>query len=751
MRLPEVEQAEMAAGADPGPVESVTSFDAFISYASAQRHRALAIQHYLQAAGPAGSPRMTVYLDETDIRGGDLQTELGMALDRTRQLVVCCSPEAADSRWVGAEIRRFLAHHPAHDIVLAWLAGPLERAVPAELDVKALRVHDLRGWWFHRRPRPSTRIELARMYARLANLPMRAVVDWERRRTLAQLAVASGLSAMLVVTAGGVFVHQRETSEASVLLDRLAVKPSHDDAIRLIREAPMSIRRRAVSLVTTQPARAAVVVQSGWPVAVIGLDGELAAELLPVLRAALTTTDGEHIPVPRLENYRYALGMMQSQEQLQREAAAVLDDVKASEQAEGHPDSIYWLRARRSALMTGYVDLLYRLDDPKQQLGALRALSEEMFANEPDMVDALALAAAALRQRGVAFEPARSTEDIGGDADPPPNPEPPTPRVDPADALRRARGAVTSAVQPGQATAEYAHAAGIITDPGLLDAEIRAVETMRANVNPDSPQGLELLKMMAVLADRRGDPALVQRVGTLLAVALGKPEIPSTLMPVLRGAGFVNFPAPLQHLPSRLLETGEPAVLVKFVAAYTSLRKPGLAWNDLREALEHRKDVATTLLGATRVIKLVREELGYLNTPLYAPWAEEIRRNCMEWLGHVDDTAALRALLDDLARSIEADLASDRVGHLIAIYEVAAERLWVELKHPPDKEAVRQLVRLLPHPLWHKRVALLNLVTPTWAPDIGDGIAPFVAWAQTTHDIQLKLTAPAAASAAGPR
>jgi hypothetical protein len=52
-------------------------YDAFVSYASADRSRAKKVQTFLQSYRPQRSKGgLVVYLDQTDIRGGDLGVEL---------------------------------------------------------------------------------------------------------------------------------------------------------------------------------------------------------------------------------------------------------------------------------------------------------------------------------------------------------------------------------------------------------------------------------------------------------------------------------------------------------------------------------------------------------------------------------------------------------------------------------------------------------------------------------------------------
>jgi hypothetical protein len=214
---------------------------------------------------------------------------------------------------------------------------------------------------------------------------------------------------------------------------------------------------------------------------------------------------------------------------------------------------------------------------------------------------------------------------------------------------------------------------------------------------------------------------------------------PKPLLPPFRGAGFVNFPAPLNQLPPRLLDTADPQVLVHFVARYATLGRTGLEWEDLRAAAAAWNDVAAAALGTERLIGLIRQERNSLDNPLFAPWAKEMAENCAAWLRLIDDAATLSRFLNELAPMIGADVAGDRAAHLLGIYEAAGSRLWADLKAPPGRDAVAQVLALLPHPMWSSRLAFVAALTPTWAPGAGQGLGPFLRWARDTHGLSPTL------------
>jgi hypothetical protein len=176
---------------------SSLTYQAFLSYASADRavvrrlHRAL---EQTLAAVTAGSAK--VFLDEADIRGGELEGELGAALAASQCLVVCCSPAAQDSIWVAKEIDRFRALEPEREVFAVLLAGTPETAVPAALKgVEEVRYHDLREGWLLGMLKPRSRDELLRLAAKLTGKPLRELIDWNRRRLLRQAAVGATVAA----------------------------------------------------------------------------------------------------------------------------------------------------------------------------------------------------------------------------------------------------------------------------------------------------------------------------------------------------------------------------------------------------------------------------------------------------------------------------------------------------------------------------------------------------------------------------
>jgi hypothetical protein len=177
------------------PQPGAHSFDAFLSYASADRSRVARIQRFLERSlRSAGDKTASVYMDQTDIRGGKLADELGQALLQSRALIVCCSPASKQSTWVNTEVEKFMAGAPDRPLIPLLLDGSPETAFPASLPAN-LRYHDLRAGSWLGVLSPSARDELLRVTALLSGAELRELINWDRRRLMLRgaAAVAAGV------------------------------------------------------------------------------------------------------------------------------------------------------------------------------------------------------------------------------------------------------------------------------------------------------------------------------------------------------------------------------------------------------------------------------------------------------------------------------------------------------------------------------------------------------------------------------
>ncbi len=112
-------------------------FRAFISYSHDDQHEVSrihkALETYRVPARLVGTttrkgevpPRLTpIFRDRDDLpASGNLSESVRDALSRSQTLIVLCSPSAARSRWVEAEIRAFRELNPDGDVLAAIVAG----------------------------------------------------------------------------------------------------------------------------------------------------------------------------------------------------------------------------------------------------------------------------------------------------------------------------------------------------------------------------------------------------------------------------------------------------------------------------------------------------------------------------------------------------------------------------------------------------------------------------------------------------
>jgi WD40 repeat protein len=128
-------------------------FEAFISYRQAEPDRWWAkwlqkeLEDYrcpkeLVKRQGVRSRLSKLFRDEDELAASsDLTGEVNAALERSRFLIVVCSPRSAASRWVNAEVRRFCELGRADKILALLIEGePAAAFPPALLDVRPARV-----------------------------------------------------------------------------------------------------------------------------------------------------------------------------------------------------------------------------------------------------------------------------------------------------------------------------------------------------------------------------------------------------------------------------------------------------------------------------------------------------------------------------------------------------------------------------------------------------------------------------------
>ncbi len=189
-------------------VDNRPDFDAFISYSHADKESALRIQRFLERCplpARAGTPRrrLRVFRDDTDIRAAELTAELGAALGRSRALILCASPQAAQSTWVRQELDLFSEQDRTRPILPILVSGDAATAVPSGLAAE-IRYADARGAWRFGRLRRKSRDELLRVVATLAGEDLRTFIPWDRRRRRA--IIGGWIAAIVVLAVGALFL-----------------------------------------------------------------------------------------------------------------------------------------------------------------------------------------------------------------------------------------------------------------------------------------------------------------------------------------------------------------------------------------------------------------------------------------------------------------------------------------------------------------------------------------------------------------
>jgi len=172
------------------------SFDAFISYSHSDLKIAQKVQLFLESYRYASDKRyVKVFLDKTDIRGGELHAEIRSAIVGSQTLIVCLSQAAAESVWVAKEVEFFKEAHGSARIALVFVAGKQVPQLPVLADVDCRR-HDIRagqrwGMWSS-----GARLELLRLLAFVTGVELRTLRNWHLRRRLRNGLIASALASV---------------------------------------------------------------------------------------------------------------------------------------------------------------------------------------------------------------------------------------------------------------------------------------------------------------------------------------------------------------------------------------------------------------------------------------------------------------------------------------------------------------------------------------------------------------------------
>ena len=187
------------------------SYDAFISYASKDRSVAKRIQTLLQGFRDKSSQKvLKIFMDDTDLAGGDLPIGITAALEKSRHLIVCCSPAAANSKWVGMEIETFLRLHNNGLIAPILISGKHAQSIPTALQNRQLKVLDARNGMIPFVTINPARDELFRLLSLLSGRELREIINWNRRKFVKQSAYSS---VALLTGIGGMFYYIQQQKE----------------------------------------------------------------------------------------------------------------------------------------------------------------------------------------------------------------------------------------------------------------------------------------------------------------------------------------------------------------------------------------------------------------------------------------------------------------------------------------------------------------------------------------------------------
>ena len=134
----------MAEGQGAEPKVDGRRFAAFISYSHADKDVAAKLQRKLERfrlpkhvaleRSNGETAIGTIFRDREDLAAApSLSAAIRDAIAQSDALIVVCSPDARDSRWVGEEIALFKALHPTRPILAALVRGDHRTAFPDAL------------------------------------------------------------------------------------------------------------------------------------------------------------------------------------------------------------------------------------------------------------------------------------------------------------------------------------------------------------------------------------------------------------------------------------------------------------------------------------------------------------------------------------------------------------------------------------------------------------------------------------------
>ena len=197
-------------------------YDAFISYSHKDLEWGRRLQRELEGyrlprelrREKNGNVRLKIFRDQTDLAGAELKESLTRELERSRFLIVICSPASAASRWVDDEIRTFCAMGRANRVIPFIIDGePMSDRPELECFPPALREME------DAEPLGVSILEIGRHKAMLKTVSVLLDVRFDRlvnrekqRRRKTILTIASGALAVAAVV-GGLLIKNAEISQ----------------------------------------------------------------------------------------------------------------------------------------------------------------------------------------------------------------------------------------------------------------------------------------------------------------------------------------------------------------------------------------------------------------------------------------------------------------------------------------------------------------------------------------------------------
>jgi tetratricopeptide (TPR) repeat protein len=184
-------------------------FSAFISYSHDDMAAAAKLQQKLEryrlpkkvAAGHLNSARTLgpIFRDRDDLAAGtSLSAAIRNAISRADCLIILCSPSAAKSRWIAAEIALFRELHPENPILPAIISGNPQEAFPAELlvDGNEPLAADFRA------EADGPQLGFLKIVAGVAGVPLDALIQRDAQRKLRRVMAVTVFAIAAVIIMG---------------------------------------------------------------------------------------------------------------------------------------------------------------------------------------------------------------------------------------------------------------------------------------------------------------------------------------------------------------------------------------------------------------------------------------------------------------------------------------------------------------------------------------------------------------------